>query len=334
MTDDAVLLTGAAGFIGYHLATRLLADGHRVLGVDNLNAYYDPALKRARLALLTQQPGFEFVEMNIADRDATAALFARRPSPRVIHLAGQAGVRYSLQNPYAYADDNLLGFTNILEGCRHHGCEHLLFASSSSVYGANAKIPFSVHDTADHPVSFYAATKRSNELMAHSYSHLYRLPITALRFFTVYGPWYRPDMALFIFSRAIMAGEPIKLFNNGAMRRDFTYVDDVVEGIVRLSVCAPVPSTTFAGDPASSSAPWRVHNIGNSHPENLEDVVTMLEEALGRKAIREYHPMPAGDVRETYADIEDLVRETGFRPAVRMEQGIPRFAEWFQSYTS
>jgi UDP-glucuronate 4-epimerase len=335
MADDIVLVTGAAGFIGIHVAQRLLADGRRVVGIDNLNSYYDPRLKEARLEILKTQRGFSFVKLDLADRAGIKALFAQHRFPAVIHLAAQAGVRYSLENPHAYVDANLEGFINVLEGCRHHGCGHLLFASSSSVYGANTKLPFSVKDNVDHPISLYAATKKANELMAHTYSHLYRLPATGLRFFTVYGPWGRPDMAMFIFAKAILAGQPVRLFNHGRMRRDFTYVDDVVQAIVRLVGRPPKGNPDWDGnrpDPASSRAPWRIYNIGNNHPEELTHVITLLEKEFGRPAIREMLPMQPGDVEATYADVSDLERDIGFRPATPIEDGIARFAKWYRDY--
>src|ERR1700757_3413286 len=285
-----VLVTGAAGFIGFHVAKRLLDSGRTIVGIDNLNAYYDPKLKEARLAALAKFPGFRFVKLDLADRAGMAALFAEHRFPYVVHLAAQAGVRYSLIDPHAYIDSNIVGFTNILEGCRNNGCKHLLYASSSSVYGGNTKMPFSIHDNVDHPLSLYGASKKANELMAHSYSHLFRLPTTGLRFFPVYGPWGRPDMAMWIFAKAILAGEPIKLFNHGNMRRDFTYVDDVVESIERLVARAPEPNPKWSGDapdPGSSTAPWRVYNIGNNSPVELLEVVRLLEEAIGKKAVRE-----------------------------------------------
>ncbi|NPU67684.1 NAD-dependent epimerase [Bradyrhizobium sp. 83012] len=335
MADHPILVTGAAGFIGFHLAQRLLAEGREVIGIDNVNAYYDPKLKEARLDLLKAQPGFTFHKLDLVDRAGIKALFAQHRFPAVVHLAAQAGVRYSLENPHAYADANLEGFINVLEGCRHHGCEHLLFASSSSVYGANTKLPFSVKDNVDHPISLYAASKKANELMAHSYSHLYRLPATGLRFFTVYGPWGRPDMAMFIFAKAILAGQPVKLFNHGRMRRDFTYVDDIVQAIVRLIGRPPQGNPDWDGnkpDPSSSRAPWRIYNIGNNHPEQLMDVITLLEKEFGRPAIREMLPMQPGDVEATYADVSDLERDIGFRPATSIADGIGRFAEWYRDY--
>lgn len=330
-----LLVTGCAGFIGFHLTEQLLRAGQPVIGIDNLNDYYDPALKRARLDLLKQHRGFTFLELNLADRAGMKALFERYRFEVVVHLAAQAGVRYSLQNPHAYAESNLEGFLNILEGCRHTGCRHLLFASSSSVYGANTKLPFSIHDNVDHPVSLYAATKKANELLAHSYSHLYRIPTTGLRFFTVYGTWYRPDMALYAFADAITKGKPIQLFNNGNMRRDFTYVDDVVEAMVRLIGRAPAGDGNWSGthpDPGSSNAPWRVYNIGNSRPEELMHVVALLEQGFGRKAEKQLLPMQPGDVPETSADVSDLEREIGFRPQTRIEDGIAKFVAWYRAY--
>ena len=330
-----VLVTGAAGFIGYHVARRLLEQARAVVGIDNINSYYDPALKHARLAEFEELSGFSFVKLDLADRDGMAALFAKHRFEHVVHLAAQAGVRYSLVDPHAYIDANLVGFTNVLEGCRHNGCRHLLYASSSSVYGSNTKLPFSVHDNVDHPLSLYGATKKANELMAHAYAHLYRVPMTGLRFFTVYGPWGRPDMAMWLFAKAILAGEPIKLFNNGDMRRDFTYVDDVVESIVRLIDRAPAPDPRWIGedpDPGSSNAPWRVYNIGNNRPAELLDVVRLLERALGKQAKRELLPMQPGDVPATYADVDDLMREVGFRPSTPIAEGIARFVAWYREY--
>jgi UDP-glucuronate 4-epimerase len=335
MADQATLVTGAAGFIGFHVARRLLKAGHSVVGLDNLNDYYDPALKRARLNELESDPRFRFVRLDLADQASMEKLFARERFPVVIHLAAQAGVRYSLQNPQAYISSNLQGFANVLEGCRHNGCRHLLFASSSSVYGANTKLPFSVHDNVDHPISLYAATKKANELMAHSYSHLYRIPITGLRFFTVYGPWGRPDMAIYIFTKAILEGKPIKLFNHGKMSRDFTYVDDVTEAISRLIDRAPQPDPSWSGarpDPGTSAAPWRIYNIGNNKPEELMHVVAALEQALGRSAVKELLPMEPGDVPSTFADVDDLMREVGFRPSTAIEDGIASFVQWYCHY--
>jgi len=335
MADAPILVTGAAGFIGYHVARRLLESGKAVVGLDNLNAYYDPKLKDARLAELGKFKGFEFVRLDLADRAGMARLFTQRRFPYVVHLAAQAGVRHSLVDPHAYIDSNIVGFTNILEGCRHHGCKHLLYASSSSVYGSNTKMPFSIHENVDHPLSLYGASKKANELMAHSYAHLFKLPATGLRFFTVYGPWGRPDMAMWIFAKAILAGEPIKLFNRGNMRRDFTYVDDVVESIERLVERPPAGNPNYSGDapdPGSSSAPWRVYNIGNNSPVELLDVVRLLEEKIGKKAIRELMPMQPGDVPATYADVDDLMREVDFKPATPIADGIGRFIDWYRAY--
>jgi UDP-glucuronate 4-epimerase len=337
MSDQAVLVTGAAGFIGFHVAQRLLADGHEVVGLDIVNNYYDPKLKQARLDILAKNSRFSFVRLNLTDRTEIKLLFAQNRFPVVIHLAAQAGVRYSLENPHAYVDANIEGFINVLEGCRHNACRHLLFASSSSVYGANTKLPFSVQDNVDHPVSLYAASKKANELMAHAYSHLYRIPATGLRFFTVYGPWGRPDMAMFIFAKAILGGTPIKLFSHGNMRRDFTYIDDVSEALVRLIDHPPQGNPQWSGDkpdPATSAAPWKIYNIGNNNPEQLMHVVSLLEREFGRSAIKEMLPMQPGDVPATYADVEDLVREVGFRPATTIEDGIARFAKWYRDYHS
>ena len=333
MKDGKILVTGAAGFIGFHVARRLLASGRDVVGLDSVNDYYDPALKEARLAVLKGDANFTFVKSDLADRKATRTIFEQHRFPAVVHLAAQAGVRYSLENPHAYADANIEGFLNVLEGCRHHGCGHLLFASSSSVYGANTKLPFSVLDNVDHPISLYAASKKANELMAHAYSHLYRIPATGLRFFTVYGPWGRPDMAMFIFAKAILEGRPIRLFNHGNMRRDFTYVDDVVEAITRLIDRPPQGDPAWSGDdpnPSTSAAPWKIYNIGNNRPEELMHVVELLEKEFGRPAIKEMLPMQPGDVPATYADIEDLARDIGFKPSTSIEDGIAAFAEWFR----
>ncbi len=337
MTDGPILVTGAAGFIGFHVAKRLLRDGHDVVGLDNMNAYYDPALKEARRADLATSNRFRFIKLDLADREGMAALFKEHRFPYVVHLAAQAGVRHSLVDPFAYVDANLTGFTTILEGCRHNGCRHLLYASSSSVYGSNTKMPFSVHENVDHPLSLYGASKKANELMSHAYAHLFGLPMTGLRFFTVYGPWGRPDMAMWIFAKAIMAGEPVKLFNDGNMRRDFTYVDDVTESVVRLVDRPPVGDPKFSTalpDPASSGAPWRVYNIGNNKPVELLDVVRLLEEAIGKKAKRELLPMQPGDVLATYADVDDLMRDVGFRPATPIEQGIARFVAWYREWSA
>ena len=335
MSDDSILVTGAAGFIGFHVARRLLESGKKVVGLDNLNAYYDPRLKDARLEELAKFDGFRFVKIDLADRAGIAALFAEHRFPYVVHLAAQAGVRHSLTDPFAYVDSNLVGFTNILEGSRHNGCRHLVFASSSSVYGSNTRMPFSVHDNVDHPLSLYGASKKANELMAHSYAHLFKLPATGLRFFTVYGPWGRPDMAMWLFASAILAGQPIKLFNRGNMRRDFTYIDDVIEAIVRLVDLAPAGDPKWSSDtpdPASSSAPWRVYNIGNNNPVELLDVVRLLEEKIGKKAKRELLPMQPGDVPATYADVVDLMRDVGFKPATPIADGIGLFIDWYRTY--
>ncbi len=330
-----VLVTGAAGFIGFHVARRLLADGCTVVALDNLNSYYDPNLKRARLAELAGNPSFLFAQHDLADRDAIAKLFAAYRFESVIHLAAQAGVRHSLLDPHAYADANIVGFLNILEGCRHSGCEHLIYASSSSVYGANTRMPLRTSDNTDHPLSLYGATKKANELMAHSYASLFGLPATGLRFFTVYGPWGRPDMAMWLFAAAIMDGTPIKLFNNGRMRRDFTYIDDVTEAIIRLIKCPPDPNPAWSGDapdPAISYAPWRLYNVGNSRPVEVIDLVRLIEQAVGRAAIREFLPIQPGDVLETFADSSDLERTVGFRPNTSIEEGTRRFVEWFRAY--
>ena len=330
-----ILVTGAAGFIGYHVARRQLERGDAVVGLDNLNAYYDVSLKEARLARLRESPGFSFAKVELADRDAVAALFAAERPERVVHLAAQAGVRYSLQNPHAYLDSNLAGFINILEGCRHNGVEHLVYASSSSVYGGNTRMPFSEHDNIDHPVSLYAATKKANELMAHTYSHLFRLPTTGLRFFTVYGPWGRPDMALFLFTRAILEGRPIDVFNRGDMIRDFTYIDDIVEGVIRVLDRPAEPDQAFDPgnpDPGTSNAPYRVFNIGNNQPTPLNDYIEALEEALGKKAQRNPLPMQPGDVPATAADTTELDKWVGFKPGTPVKEGVRRFVEWYREY--
>lgn len=330
-----ILVTGAAGFIGFHLCRRLLARGDVVLGLDNLNSYYEVSLKQARLAHLTPQAGFSFVQTDLADRPAMEQLFSVEQFDIVIHLAAQAGVRYSLENPHAYVDSNLTGFMNILEGCRHTGVKHLVFASSSSVYGANTAIPFSIHQNVDHPVSLYAATKKANELMAHSYASLFNLPVTGLRLFTVYGPWGRPDMAYFSFTRAILEGRPINIFNRGRMQRDFTYVDDIVEGIVRIADKPAAKNPTWSGtqpDPGSSFAPYRIYNIGNNKPVELLQFIEILEQQLGITAQKNFLPMQAGDVPATFADIDELAAATGFRPATSLEDGIARFVAWFRSY--
>jgi UDP-glucuronate 4-epimerase len=327
MSEHATLVTGAAGFIGFHVARRLLAEGRSVVGLDSLNDYYDPALKQSRLHILREDSRFSFVHADLADRQATRGLFARHRFPAVVHLAAQAGVRHSIEHPHAYVDANLEGFVNVLEGCRHHECRHLVYASSSSVYGANAKMPFSVDDRTDHPVSLYAATKKANELMAYSYSHLYRLAVTGLRFFTIYGPWGRPDMAYFLFAKAIVENSPIKLFNHGKMRRDFTYIDDATRVILRLIDRVPQGDGGNAGD-----APARIYNVGNQHPEELMHVVAVLEKELGRRAIKEMLPMQPGDVLETFADIEDLTRDVGFAPQTSIEEGIRAFIKWYRGY--
>ena len=332
---NPILVTGAAGFIGFHVARRLVEQGRDVIGVDNLSSYYDPALKQARLAQLAGARNFKFVRLDLADRAATAALFAEHRFPLVIHLAAQAGVRHSLVDPHAYVDANLAGFVNVLEGCRHQGCRHLVYASSSSVYGSNTRMPFRTSDNVDHPLSLYGASKKANELMAHSYSHLFNLPTTGLRFFTVYGPWGRPDMAMWIFAAAIAAGKPIKLFNHGKMRRDFTYIDDVAQAVVRLIDRPAQGDPNWSGDkpdPARSSAPWRVYNIGNNNPVELLDVVGLLEQALGKKAVRELVPMQPGDVPATFADVDDLMREVGFKPSTPIAAGVKRFIAWYKEY--
>lgn len=330
-----ILVTGAAGFIGSHTAHKLLARGYEVVGLDNLNEYYDVSLKQARLERLTPQANFRFVRLDLADEGAMRELFAREKFPRVIHLAAQAGVRYSLQEPHTYIRSNVTGTLNVLEGCRHNGVEHLVYASTSSVYGANTNMPFSVHKIADHPLSLYASTKRANELMAHNYSALFKLPTTGLRFFTVYGPWGRPDMALFMFTRNILEGKPIDVFNNGNHRRDFTYVEDIAEGVVRAAerIAQPDPNwDSSAPDPASSFAPFRIYNIGNNQPVELMRYIEVIEECLGRKAQKNFLPMQLGDVPDTFADIEDLVQEVGYRPATSVEVGVRKFVEWFCEY--
>ena len=330
-----VLVTGAAGFIGFHLSQRLLDRGDEVIGLDNLNDYYDVTLKQDRLAQLKGRSGFSFHKLELADKENMANLFAAASFDAAINLAAQSGVRYSLKNPHAYIDSNLLGFTNILEGCRHSGVKHLVFASSSSVYGANTKMPFSVHDNVDRPVSLYAATKKANELMAHTYSHLYGLPATGLRFFTVYGPWGRPDMALFLFTKAILAGQPIDVFNYGKMRRDFTYIDDIIEGVVRVMDKIPDPHPTWssdAPDTGTSKAPYKIYNIGNNQPVELMRFIEVLEDYLGKKAEKNMLPMQPGDVPETYADVDDLIRDVGFKPATPIEVGVSRFVSWYRSY--
>jgi UDP-glucuronate 4-epimerase len=327
MANHATLVTGAAGFIGFHVARQLLAEGRNVVGLDSLNGYYDPVLKEARLSVLRSDSRFSFVHADLVDRHAMRELFARYRFAKVIHLAAQAGVRHSIDHPHAYVDANLEGFVNVLEGCRHHECRHLVYASSSSVYGANAKLPFSVDDRTDHPVSLYAATKKANELMAYSYSHLYGLPVTGLRFFTIYGPWGRPDMAISLFAKAILEGKPIKLFNHGKMRRDFTYIDDVTRVILRLT------DDVLPGDGVKAgSAPARIYNVGNHHPEELMHVVSVLEKELGLKATKEMLPMQPGDVVETFADIGDLMRDAGFAPQTSIEDGIRAFVKWYRGH--
>ena len=330
-----ILLTGAAGFIGMHTCLRLLARGDQVVGVDNLNDYYDVSLKEARLARLTSHPNFSFQKLSVEDRQVMAELFAREKPQRVIHLAAQAGVRYSLTNPHAYIDANLQGFTNVLEGCRHNGVEHLAYASSSSVYGGNTALPFSEHHNIDHPVSLYAATKKANELMAHTYSHLFRLPTTGLRFFTVYGPWGRPDMALFLFTKAILEGKPIDVFNHGQMVRDFTYIDDIVEGLTRVIDKPATPNPAFDAanpDPATSNAPYRVFNIGNNLPTPLMDYITALESALGKTAQKNFLPMQPGDVPITAANTDELNAWVGFKPNTLVIEGVARFVAWYKGY--
>ncbi len=330
-----VLVTGAAGFIGAALSERLLGRGDEVIGLDDLNDYYDVELKKARLARLERHSSFRFTKLDVADRAGMASLFRAERFARVVHLAAQAGVRYSIENPHAYVDSNLVGFINVLEGCRHNSVEHLVYASSSSVYGANTRLPFSVHDNVDHPVSLYAASKKANELMAHAYSHLYRLPTTGLRFFTVYGPWGRPDMALFVFTRNILAGEPIDVFNYGKHRRDFTYIDDIVEGVVRVLDQVAEPNPEWSGDTpdsASSLAPYRLYNIGNNEAIDLERYIELLEACLGRKASKNLLPLQPGDVPDTFADVNALVEDLGYRPSTPVEVGIRRFVDWYREY--
>ena len=330
-----ILVTGAAGFIGYHTCDKLLESGYEVVGIDNLNDYYDVTLKEARLARLQAKRSFSFLRLNLADRQGMEQLFLSHQFDTVIHLAAQAGVRYSIQNPHAYIDSNLVGFINILEGCRHHQVQHLTYASSSSVYGANTTLPFSIHDNVDHPLSLYAATKKANELMAHTYSNLYGLPTTGLRFFTVYGPWGRPDMALFLFTDAIIKGRPIDVFNHGQMQRDFTYIDDIVEGVIRVAARPAQPNPLWSGaspDPGSSFAPWRVYNIGNHSPAELLYFIRTIEEKLGRKAQLNLLPLQPGDVPATCADVADLMQDVGFQPATPIEIGISNFIDWYRDY--
>lgn len=330
-----ILVTGCAGFIGYHLCRKLLNGGYDVIGIDNLNDYYDVGLKKSRLNQLLEKDSFSFFKVDLADRDAMGRLFSSYSIDVVVNLAAQPGVRYSLVNPQSYIDSNILGFTNILEGCRHNGIKHLVFASSSSVYGANTRMPFSVHDNVDHPMSLYAATKKANELMAHTYSHLYGLPCTGLRFFTVYGPWGRPDMALFLFTEAILKGNPIKVFNHGKMRRDFTYIDDIIEGVERVISMIPEPDPEWDGnhpDPGTSYAPYRLYNIGNNQPVELETFISEIENALGKKAIKEYMDLQPGDVPSTCADIDALVHDVGFKPEIPISEGIHAFIKWYKKY--
>ncbi len=330
-----ILVTGAAGFIGSFLSKSLLDDGYLLTGIDNMNDYYDPGLKQSRLQFLQDREAFTFKRMDLADRDAMASLFAENQFDAVVNLAAQAGVRYSLENPASYIDSNIVGLANVLEGCRHHGVKHLVYASSSSVYGANTSMPFSVHDNVDHPVSLYAATKKASELMAHSYSHLYGLPTTGLRFFTVYGPWGRPDMAYFLFTKAILAGEAIDIFNQGKMKRDFTYIDDIVEGVKRVILKIPVPNPDFktdSPDPASSYCPYRIYNIGNNNTVDLMCFIEILEDCLGKKARKNFMPMQNGDVPVTYANVDDLVKDVGFRPDTTVEVGLRRFTDWYLEY--
>jgi UDP-glucuronate 4-epimerase len=350
LMNKSVLVTGAAGFIGFHLSKRLLHEGATVIGIDNLNAYYDVNLKKARLSILKRHDNFVFHKIDIANRRSIENLFAgqfkiqatRERVPRfkndfdtVVHLAAQAGVRYSITHPHAYIDSNIVGFINVLEGCRHHKVKHLVYASSSSVYGANTKMPFSIHHNIDHPVSLYAATKKANELMAHTYSSLYRIPTTGLRFFTVYGPWGRPDMALFLFTRAILEGKRIDVFNHGKMQRDFTYIDDIIEGVVRVMKRVPKPDKSWNGDapdPGTSYAPYKVYNIGNNNPVELMTFIETIEKCLGKKARKNLLPLQAGDVPATYADVNDLINDVGFRPATPIKEGIARFVEWYRNY--
>jgi len=330
-----ILVTGAAGFIGSAVSRLLLARGDEVMGLDNLNDYYDVSLKNDRLAQLEGQQGFRFVHLDVADRAGMESVFEHGRFDRVVHLAAQAGVRYSIENPHAYVDSNLVGFMNILEGCRHASVQHLVYASSSSVYGGNKKMPFSVHDNVDHPLSMYAATKKANELMAHTYSHLYNLPTTGLRFFTVYGPWGRPDMALFMFTKKILAGEPIDVFNYGNHRRDFTYIDDIVQGVVRTLDHVAEPNPDWNGespDSATSAGPYRLYNIGNSQPVELKRYIEIIEECVGRKATQNLLPLQPGDVPDTYADVDALVRDVDYRPATPVEEGVRRFVEWYRDY--
>lgn len=330
-----ILVTGAAGFIGFHLCLALLKKGNKIVGLDNINDYYDTKLKQDRLAILQKDPNFTFIKADLADKETINKAFDQTNFDRVINLGAQAGVRYSLQNPDAYINSNIVGFLNILEACRHHKTAHLVYASSSSVYGMNTSMPFSVHDNVDHPVSLYAATKKSNELMAHTYSHLFGLPTTGLRFFTVYGPWGRPDMAPFLFTSAILEGRPIKVFNNGHMKRDFTFVDDIVEGVVRVADLIPQANPDFDAsnpDPSTSKAPYKIYNIGNNQPVELLKFIETIEEKCGKKAEKIFMPMQAGDVVATYADVSDLMKDTGFSPATPLEVGIGKFVDWYRNY--
>lgn len=330
-----ILVTGAAGFIGFHLSKRLLGEGREVIGLDNVNDYYDVSLKETRLAMLEKEKNFCFYRMDLADRAAMEGVFAKEKPDIVVNLAAQAGVRYSITNPHVYIDSNLVGFINILEGCRHNQVKHLVFASSSSVYGANTKMPFSVHDNVDHPVSLYAATKKANELMAHTYACLYGLPCTGLRFFTVYGPWGRPDMALFLFTKAILENRPIDVFNDGKMKRDFTYIDDIIEGVVRVADRIPAPNAAWTSDrpdPATSFAPYRIYNIGNNNPVLLMDFIGYIEEYLGKRARKNFLPLQAGDVPASWADVDDLMTDVGFKPATPVAVGIQRFVTWYREY--
>lgn len=329
------LITGAAGFIGFHLARKLLDDGYRIIGVDNINDYYDVQLKLDRLDLLKQYDNFSFYKTDLADKDSLEAIFSNNRIDVVVNLAAQAGVRYSLENPQAYVNSNLVGFVNILECCRFNKVKHLVFASSSSVYGANTKMPFSVHHNVDHPVSLYAATKKSNELMAHTYSHLFDLPCTGLRFFTVYGPWGRPDMALFLFTKAILKGQPIKVFNHGKMKRDFTYIDDIIESVVRVMGRSPEPNPDWSGanpDPGTSYSRYKIYNIGNNNPVELSTFIEEIEKALSLSAIKDYQDIQPGDVPATYADVDDLARDVGFKPATPLSEGIQNFIDWYRAY--
>jgi UDP-glucuronate 4-epimerase len=330
-----VIITGAAGFIGYHLAQKVLSNNIKVIGIDNLNDYYDVSLKKARLTELEKNTGFSFYQIDLANKESVDELFKGSPSAYVVHLAAQAGVRYSLTHPYAYLEANLRAFLNILEACRAATAQHLIYASSSSVYGGNTKMPFSIHDNVDHPISLYAATKKANELLAHTYSALYKLPTTGLRFFTVYGPYGRPDMAMFLFTKAILEGKPIQVFNYGKMKRDFTYVDDIVESIFRLipKIATPNPSWTGdAPDPGTSFAPYRVYNIGNNNPVELMTLISVLEQKLNRNAIKDFLPLQTGDVPETYADVDDLMNDVGFKPSTSIEDGVSKFVDWYLDY--